>query len=156
VAWLWHLPWAEVSVVKVKDIMRTRDIATIRPEDNAALAAQIMLWSGVRHLPVMRGRQVVGVLSERDILRRSTELGPRAARVDSVDRAMTTPALTIDADKPLVAAAWLMSARKLGCLPVLKDGELVGIITSTDMVRHQFAVEAATEGGQEAPAPTTP
>jgi CBS domain-containing protein len=139
--------------VKVKDIMRSREVATVRPEDSVALAAQVMLWSGVRHLPVVRGHEVVGIISERDVFRRGTEVGARAARAENVGRAMTTPAITIDADKPLVAAAWLMSARKLGCLPVVEDAELVGIITTTDLVRHQFEEELRSGDSTEVPSP---
>ena len=128
---------------KVKDVMRRRGVVTVRPDNTVALAAQIMLWSGVRHLPVVRDREVVGVISERDVLRRSTEVGASTARVDQVDRVMTAPAITIDGEQPLFAASWLMSARKLGCLPVLVDGELAGIITATDMIRFHFEDAAA-------------
>ncbi len=142
-----------MSDVKVKDVMRSKEVATVRPEDSVALAAQVMLWSGVRHLPVMRDHEVVGIISERDVFRRGTEVGARAARAENVGRAMTTPAITIDADKPLVAAAWLMSARKLGCLPVVEGTDLVGIITTTDLVRHQFAAELRSGAGDDARSP---
>lgn len=128
---------------KVKDVMRRREVVTVRPDNTVALAVQIMLWSGVRHLPVVRDREIVGIVSEHDILRRSTEVGARTARADLIERVMTTPAITIDADQPVFAAAWLMSARKLGCLPVLVENELAGIITATDMVRLQFEAAAA-------------
>jgi acetoin utilization protein AcuB len=142
-----------VSDVKVRDILQAREIATVAPDERVGLAVQVMLWSGIRHLPVVRGHEVVGVLSERDVFRRGTEVGARAARAESVSRAMATPAITIDADKPLVAAAWLMTARRLGCLPVLDGAKLVGIVTTTDLVRHQFEEELHSAENREAPPP---
>ena len=98
----------------VKEIMRERGVATVRPDDNMGVAIQVMLWWRVRHLPVVFEGEVVGVLTERDVLRRSAEVGPNAARSESVQTAMTMPAITIDADKPVVTAAWLMAGRRLG------------------------------------------
>jgi CBS domain-containing protein len=129
----------------IREIMRERETSSVRPDDNLGLAIQMMRWSHVRHLPVVRDGEVVGILSERDVLRHSTEVGTRAARLAPVQRAMTVPAITIDADQPLAAAAWLMSGRKLGCLPVTERGRLAGMLTTTDLIRHQFEQEAKKE-----------
>jgi CBS domain-containing protein len=51
---------------------------------------------------------------------------------------MHSPAVTVDADTPLATAVSLMCGRKLGCLPVLADGALVGIVTTTDLLRHDL------------------
>jgi CBS domain-containing protein len=127
--------------MKVRDIMRAGEVAVVRPDDTIALATQIMLWSKIRHLPVVRDGQVVGLLSERDILRRGSAVGAREAARDPVERVMTSPVVTIDPDKPLVTATWLMAGRKLGCLPVVGREGLVGIVTVSDVVRHQFETE---------------
>ncbi len=127
--------------MKVKDILRGGEVLVIGPEDDLALATQLMLWSRVRHLPVVREGQVVGVLSERDIFRRGNAVGAKEAALTPVARVMSTPAVTIEADRPLVAAMWVMAGRKLGCLPVVGPHGLVGIITTTDVVRHQFGKE---------------
>jgi CBS domain-containing protein len=79
---------------------------------------------------------VVGVLSERDVFRRHGQVGERTAARESVHRAMSTPAVTIDADQPVVAALELMLNRKIGCLPVLDRGVPSGIVTTTDILRH--------------------
>jgi CBS domain-containing protein len=129
--------------MKVRDVMRTGELATVGPEDSVALAAQIMSWSGVRHLPVLREGEVVGIISERDLLRRGSAVGAKQAAREPVERVMSAPAITMDPDKPLVAAVWLMSSRKLGCLPVVGPGGLCGIVTTADIVRHQFETELA-------------
>ena len=129
----------------IRDIMRGRETSSVGPDDNVGLAIQMMRWAHVRHLPVVRDGEVVGVLSERDVLRLGMELGDRAARLEPVQRAMTAPAITIDAEQPLAAAAWLMSGRKLGCLPVMDGGRLAGMVTTTDLIRHQFEEEAKKE-----------
>jgi CBS domain-containing protein len=123
--------------MKVRDIMRGGAVAVVRPEDNLAAAAQVMWSSRVRHLPVLRDGEVVGLLSERDVFRRSSAVGRDAAR-DTVERVMSSPAVTIDPDRPLAAAIWLMVGGKVGCLPVVGASGLVGVITMADVVRHQF------------------
>jgi CBS domain-containing protein len=123
--------------VKVRDVMMTTRLATVRPGDDLALAAQIMSWSNGRHLPVVEGDETVGVISERDILTHRRP-GSTGASDIAVREVMRHPAVTIDADAPLVAAISLMFGRKLGCLPVLEEGTLVGILTTTDLLRHEL------------------
>lgn len=131
--------------VKVKDIVRSEAVVSVRPDDALALAAQVMLWAGVRHLPVLRGRDVVGVLTERDIFRHNGEKGERLAARDPVELAMRSPAITIGPDDLVVTAVSLMLHRKIGCLPVVDSGGLVGILTTTDLLQHQLdaAIERA-------------
>jgi CBS domain-containing protein len=129
--------------MKVRDIMRGGAVAAVRPEDSLAVATQIMLSSRVRHLPVLRDGEVVGLLSERDIFRRGSAVGRDAAR-DPVERVMSVPTLTIDPEEPLAAAIWLMVGRKVGCLPVVGPTGLVGMITMADVVRHQFETTLPT------------
>ena len=123
--------------MKVRDVMTTTRLAMVRPGDDLALAAQIMCWSNGRHLPVVEGDQIVGVVSERDILthRRPGSTGPSDIMVKEI---MRSPAVTTDADAPLAEAVSLMFTRKLGCLPVLTEGTFVGILTTTDLLRHEL------------------
>jgi CBS domain-containing protein len=127
--------------MKVRDIMREGTVAVVRPDDSLAVATQLMLSSKVRHLPVLRNGQVVGLLSERDVFRRGSAVGREAAR-DPVERVMSSPAVTIDPDRPLAAAIWLMVGGRVGCLPVVGATGLVGVITMADVVRHQFEATA--------------
>jgi CBS domain-containing protein len=136
--------------MKVRDIMRGGAVAVIRPEDCLAVATQVMLSSNVRHLPVLRGGEVVGMLSERDIFRRGSAVGREAAR-DPVERVMSTPVVIVEPDRPLAAAIWLMVGGKVGCLPVVGPTGLVGIITMADVVRHQFDTTRAASAAAPRP-----
>lgn len=127
----------------IRDAMSSHNLVTARPEDPLGLAAQMMLWAGVRHLPVVREGAVVGVLSERDILRRNGAVGVRVAAQEPVESAMTRPPITIGFDEPLVNGLTLMVSRKIGCLPVVSRLGLIGLITTTDILRHDL--ESALE-----------
>ena len=128
--------------MKVKELMRTRNLVSVRPDDELAVAAQIMRWAGVRHLPVLEGTEVVGVLTERDLLRHRAEAGGRGEG-DLVRSFMTRPAEVITPDEEVAAACGVMVARRIGCLPVVDGGRLVGIVTTTDLLGSQLAASLA-------------
>jgi CBS domain-containing protein len=131
--------------VKIRDVMKSESVQTIGPQDNLGLATQLMLWGGVRHLPVVRDNTVLGVLSERDILRHNAEVGAKLGAQQPVERAMRAPAITVGPDDSFVTAVTLMLSRKVGCLPVVSASGLVGIVTTTDVLRNDLetAVERA-------------
>ena len=123
--------------MRVKDLMRTRKVVSVRADDDVAMAAQLLAWAGVRHLPVLDHGRVVGVFTERDLLRYRAETGGHGA-LDPVRRFMTSPAVVVNADDEIEKAMGLMVAGKRGCLPVVDGHELVGILTSTDVVGRVF------------------
>jgi CBS domain-containing protein len=125
--------------MKVKDLLGAGPVPTVRADDDLALASQIMLWAGRRHLPVLRGGALVGVISEGDILRRQARLGAREAARDTVGSAMTAPAETIDPDSEVTAAAARMVERRVSSLPVMSGGALVGVISSQEVLGYQAA-----------------
>lgn len=125
--------------IKVKDVMRTRNLISVRRDDDVAMAAQLMSWAGIRHLPVVDGSEadagrVVGVFTERDLLRYRAETGGGGG-LDPVGAFMTSPAETIQPDADIAEASARIIAGHLGCLPVVEgDQTLVGIVTTTDLV----------------------
>lgn len=133
------------SPAKVRDAM-VRDPMTVRAEDDIALALQMMLWRGVRHLPVLRDDRVVGVVSERDLLAGRLEdesfYAPGKRPVADV---MTSPAEIAFPGQDLAEAAALMSTKKLGCLPVVDAGRLVGLLTATDLLSQSAQIPLETE-----------
>ena len=121
--------------IKVKDMMTTEGLVTVRPEDSLELAAQIVLWGGVAHLPVVKNGKVVAMLAEHDII--GHRLTAEGEAVSTVASAMTEPAETVGPEEDVAAAAATMAARRIGCLPVVKDGALVGVLTSGDILADQ-------------------
>jgi CBS domain-containing protein len=128
---------------RVRDIMAEK-LVTISADDSLSTVQDIMTLGGVRHMPVVRGGQLVGVVSQRDLLRASlsnlTSFGSdeRRAFLHAVEirRVMSAPAIVIEADAPAEQAALLMAERKIGCLPVMARGSLIGIVTETDLLRY--------------------
>ncbi len=111
-----------------------RDVATVSEGDSLALAQQIMLWRQLRHLPVLRDERIVGILSDRDMLsHRLSEMSPYTM-AGQVGEVMRHPVDTIHPGALVADAAARMSLQKLGCLPVVDAGSLVGIVTTTDVL----------------------
>jgi CBS domain-containing protein len=131
------------GAVQIKELMRTRNLVSVRPDDDLTVAAQIMRWAGVRHLPVLENGEVIGVLTERDLLRHRAEAGTSDDADLLVRNFMTRPPHTIGPDEDLAAACAMMVARRIGCLPVVDGGKLVGIVTTTDLLGSQLAARMA-------------
>lgn len=128
--------------MKVRDIMQ-RNVITAREEDELAYALQVMIANAIRHLPVVEEGRVVGVLSEHDVLIQQRETGHPYTVQGRVGEAMSTPEHHVAPQAELADAAALMAVEKIGCLPVIDAGRLVGIITTTDVLaaNAQYPVE---------------
>jgi acetoin utilization protein AcuB len=126
----------------VRDIMETK-LVTISPSERLSTVEDIMTLGGVRHMPVVQSGRLVGVVSERDLLRASLSAlsehrdAERRAflHVVEISRVMSTPAITIGPEATIRDAALLMADNKIGCLPVVAESALVGIVTETDVLR---------------------
>lgn len=121
------------SAMKVIDVMR-RDVTTVGEQDTLGVAHRSMLRHGIRHLPVVRVGRLVGLLSERNMLAHLSKVESPEGDEAIVGQVMSTPVQTIHPSAPLADAAARMSVHKVGCLPVEEEGELVGIVTSTDLL----------------------
>ena len=129
-------------MISVADFM-TRDLVTVREADDVALAESLLRVGGIRHLPVVRDRKLVGILTQRDVLRSGLS-GTASARERAVSDVMTRDPTSVRPGLGLAHAARLMLERKYGCLPVCEeDGTLVGIVTEADFVR--FAADVVRD-----------
>jgi CBS domain-containing protein len=114
----------------------TRDLFTVQPDDLVDLAANLMDWEHIRHIPVEdeQGR-LVGLLAHRRLLR---HLARRAAGKDpdavAVSTIMRTDPVYVAPETSTLDAIALMRKNKVGCLPVVSDDKLVGIITEADLI----------------------
>jgi CBS domain-containing membrane protein len=124
------------------DIM-SRDLVTLQETQNLRFLPEVMKIFRFRHMPVVDRERLVGIVSERDVLRVSaSSLLPTAseqtdylARSFIVRDMMTRDVKTVHPDTPLAEVARLMHREKLGCLPVVEgENTLVGIITEADFV----------------------
>ena len=125
----------------VRDIMTSNPI-TIRPDSDALAAIAIMRSGRFKRMPVVdENQQVVGIVSFVDLVTVHPEdlAKQRAFTQDGVlvrvQDVMTHPVIHVPGDFPLEEAAQLMVDHHIGCLPVLEDGRLVGIVTDTDVFR---------------------
>ena len=130
------------TAILVRDIMQTSYV-TVSAGDTLSTVEDIMTLGGVRHMPVVRGGVLVGVVSERDLLRASlsnlTEFGHEERRaflqVVEITRVMSTPPVIISPEAEIEQAARLLTEKRIGCLPVVEDGKLIGLLTETDVLR---------------------
>jgi CBS domain-containing protein len=129
--------------LRVRDLM-TSEVTTLHRNDKLSLADDLMTMKRVRHLPVLEDEsdELVGILSQRDLFRgalaRALGYGEKAQRrmLDTlvVKEVMTNQVVTTDPDTALADAARTMLERKIGCLPVLEKGRLIGILTESDFL----------------------
>jgi len=134
----------------------TRDLIVIRDNTPLDEAMKIMRDNKIRRLPVLNKKgALVGIVSERDLLYASPspatslsiyELHYLLSKI-TVAEVMTTEVITVTEDTPLEEAARIMADNKIGGLPVVRDGKLVGIITETDLFKIFLELLGAREMG---------
>jgi CBS domain-containing protein len=116
---------------------------TSLPSTARLLDAGLLLRAGrIRHIPIIDDGELIGILSDRDIQRCTPSLLTRVSAEEynaifedtPVAKVMTRNPQHISPDEPLHAAAELLQSQKLGCLPVVENGKVVGIITKDDML----------------------
>ena len=134
----------------VKDSM-TREVVTLSPQDTAKAALALCRERRIRHLPVLEGGKLVGIASDRDLRSSTPALGDpaRAAALAEilVGDVMARDVVTAVSDDPIEQAANTMRERRIGCLPVIESGELVGIITASDVMDALVYLVGAHEPG---------
>jgi CBS domain-containing protein len=117
----------------VKEIM-TKEVVTIDPNKTVFEAAELMSSKGVGCVIVVIKAFPVGIITERDIVRRI--VAKRSSPDGKVTEVMTKTVITVDPDTSLKEAARTMSTNKIRRLPVLKSNKLVGIVVASDFVRN--------------------
>lgn len=120
--------------------LMTYGAETISSHDSLQTAATLMKRGGFRRIPVVDDDKLVGIISDRDIRARAGYLD-----ATKITAAMTSDPKTVTPRMSVEDAARLMISHKIGGLPVMEDGRLVGIITTTDVLKAFLKVEAATQ-----------
>ena len=134
----------------VKDSM-TREIVTISSDETAGAALAACWERRIRHLPVLTEGRLVGIVSDRDLRTAIPAIGDpaRAAALQEmlVKDVMVGDVVKALPDDPIEHAANVMREMKIGCLPVVEGGELVGILTSSDVMAALVYLVGANEPG---------
>jgi CBS domain-containing protein len=124
----------------VKDLLARKGtvVISVTPENTVLDAAHVMNDKGIGGVVVMTGTTLVGIFTERDIMRRVVAAGrdPATTRVEDV---MTKECLTITADVQVAVCRAMMSTRRIRHLPVMHEGNLVGVVTSGDILAFEVA-----------------
>ena len=128
-------------MLKVRDLM-TPYVETLNPDDDIDLASMLMRLDRFRHLPVVSDGQLVGIVSDRDIMRAeqsslsetTIEANRRFNMKVKAQDVMTVQVDTIEPDATVLKAAEILREKGYSCLPVLEEDRLVGIITPTDFL----------------------
>jgi CBS domain-containing membrane protein len=131
-----------MPITTVREIMSSI-VETLSVGDTMAAAGRQLKRGRIRHLPVVDGDEhVIGLITHRHLLEAwvshghpETEKATQVARDVPIEMLMEKNVRTVTPDTPAAEAAALIESHKVGCLPVVADGKLVGIVTAADFVR---------------------
>ena len=134
----------------VRDSM-TREVVTVAPGATAAEALALCRERRIRHLPVVDGGRLVGLISDRDLRSATPALGDpdRTAALEriTVGDEMAREVVTARPDDPIEHAAMAMYEKRIGCLPVVDGEALAGILTASDVMKAFVRLVGAHEPG---------
>lgn len=130
--------------VPVSEIM-TKKVVTLKKNDNLVTAEELFKKHHIRHIPVVSGKAVVGMLSYTDLLRISfaDAVDPDGETIDEVvydmfniSQIMANDVVSVSSQTTIREVAEFLSKNEFHALPVVDDGKLVGIVTTTDLINY--------------------
>jgi CBS domain-containing protein len=131
------------TALTVRDFMTTHPQVLGRNE-TLDLADDVMTMGRIRHLPIVENGKLIGIISQRDMFRSAAvaalgfvgDTQKALIKTIRIKEIMTPNVVTIAPDASVKDAARIMLEKKIGCLPVVEDDKLIGIITETDILRY--------------------
>jgi acetoin utilization protein AcuB len=131
-----------ITDLHVRSVMST-EVITLARDERLSLANDLMNLARVRHMPVMSGGQLVGIVSQRDLFRAAISSvlhfrrGAEREWMEKirVEEVMTKQVVIAGPDWTVRQAVDLMLEKRIGCLPVVEDGRLVGLLSESDCLR---------------------
>lgn len=133
----------------------SKPVITISPDMPIPDALNLMKKERIRRAPVVKNGKLVGIVSDKDLLNASPspvttlsiwEMNYLLSKV-TIAEVMTSNVLSVTEDTPIEQAARIMADNKIGGLPVMRDGHVVGIITETDLFKIFLELLGARESG---------
>lgn len=126
----------------VRDMIRKKggDVFGIRPDATVFEALQLMSKHNTGALLVLKDEQMVGILSERDCVRK-VELKGKSVQDTKVGDIMTADVITVDCDQPLEECESLMMEKSIRHLPVYDGGKLAGLLSVRDVMREMIEIQ---------------
>ena len=124
-------------MAKARELLEAKGhaIHAIGPEEPVLAAVELMADKGIGAVLVMRGDELVGILSERDYARKVVLKG-RSSAETCVWEIMSAPVVTVSCDDTVNTCMFVMTERRLRHLPVVKDGKVVGVLSIGDLVKQ--------------------
>ena len=119
----------------------TRDVITAGQDDTLAVARNIFLKNKVHHLPIVNGSQLVGILTTYDLFRVNGSHKNMSYDEIPIRDVMTTHIATLEPEDKIGTAAELFLENLFHAVPIVKDGDLKGIVTSFDVIKYEFQKE---------------
>ena len=121
------------TTLLVKDIM-TKAIISVNTETTVSQIAKMMAQSGIGAVLVKKNEHLVGIITDRDY---ATKIVSHNLSFDTpVEKIMSSPLITINYDESIIAAAERMINKKIRKLAVTDNGNIVGLVTSTDLIKQ--------------------
>ncbi|CAA0154800.1 CBS domain-containing protein [Tenacibaculum maritimum] len=126
-------------------VIMTKDVVTLNTTDDLMTAEKLFKENSIRHIPVVRGSEIIGMLSYTDLLRISfaDAIDENEADVDTVvynmftiEQVMAKNLVTINSNATIKEVAEILSKKEFHALPVVDDSKLVGIVTTTDLIYY--------------------
>ena len=118
----------------------TKDVITLNPDNTLGEARDIMLSKHIHHIPILEGKKLVGMVTSWDMFK----LGKSAEEYSTMklSEVMTKKVATLDPDQHLGAVADVLTRHLFHAVPIVNDDhELLGIVTSTDIIRYEHTKE---------------
>jgi CBS domain-containing protein len=126
-------------------LIMTRDVITADQEDSLTVARDIFLKNKVHHLPIVDGSRLVGILTTYDLFRINGAHKGKNYDDITIKDVMTTHIATLEPEDKIGSAAELFLENLFHAVPIVKDGDLKGIVTSFDVIKYEFMKEYPTQ-----------
>lgn len=135
-----------ITNIPVADIM-TKKIIALNRKDDLETAEMLFKKHKIRHIPVVQGDSIIGMLSYTDLLRISfadafneneDEVDTVVYNMFTIEQVMTKNLVCVSSDTPIKEVAQLLAKKEFHALPVVDDGRLAGIITTTDLINYML------------------